>query len=117
MKWLPLHLRRQLHLSTYMYKILNEAAPSSFSGKFTYVSGGSRDAERCNLYIHKSRTHKTFTYLGAKCWNTIPENIRTIECSVKFSQCMKSKFMSDVIQGVSSYVINNSFDYFYTLAM
>ena len=117
MKWLPLHLRRQLHLSTYMYKILNEAAPSSFSGKFTYVSGGSRDAERCNLYIHKSRTHKTFTYLGAKCWNTIPENIRTIECSVKFSYCMKSKFMSDVIQGVSSYEINNSFDYFYTLAM
>ena len=117
MKWLPLHLRRQLHLSTYMYKILNEAAPSSFSSKFTYVSGGSRDAERCNLYIHKSRTHKTFTYLGAKCWNTIPENIRTIECSVKFSYCMKSKFMSDVIQGVSSYEINNSFDYFYTLAM
>ena len=117
MKWLPLHLRRQLHLSTYMYKILNEAAPSSFTGKFSYVSGGSRDAERCNLYIHKSRTHKTFTYLGAKCWNTIPENIRTIECSVNFSQCMKSKFMSDVIQGVSSYEINNSFDYFYTLAM
>ena len=41
----------------------------------------------------------------------------TVECSVKFSYCMKSKFMSDVIQGVSSYEINNSFDYFYTLAM
>ena len=68
-----------------------------------------------NVIINPEHTKPT--YLGAKCWNTIPENIGTIECSVKFSQCMKSKFMSDAIQGVSSYEINNSFDYFYTLAM
>ena len=80
-------------------------------------SGGSRDAERCNLYIPKSRTHKSFSYLGAKCWNSIPVNVRNIESTAKFSQCIKSSFMSDVINDVSSYAINNSFDYFYTTAL
>ena len=117
MKWLPLHLRRQLHLSTYMYKIINECAPPSFVSKFAYVSGGSRDAERCNLYIPKSRTHKSFSYLGAKCWNSIPVNVRNIESTAKFSQCLKSSFMLDVINGVSSYAINNSSDYLYTAAL
>ena len=30
MKWLPLHLRRQVHLSSYMFKILNGQSPSNF---------------------------------------------------------------------------------------
>ncbi len=30
MKWLPLHLRRQLHLSNYMYRIINNNCPSNF---------------------------------------------------------------------------------------
>ena len=43
MNWLPLDLRRQLHLSTYMYKIINGISPSQFLDKFSYISGGSRD--------------------------------------------------------------------------
>ena len=27
MGWLPLHLRRQVHLSSYMYRIINETCP------------------------------------------------------------------------------------------
>ena len=79
MKWLPLHLRRQLHLSSYMYKIINGLAPPVFTNKFAYISGGSRDAEMCNLYIPKSKSHKCFSYLGAKCWNSTPTTIRTAE--------------------------------------
>ena len=44
-------------------------------------------------------------------------NVRNIESTAKFSQCIKSSFMLDVINGVSSYAINNSFDYFYTTAL
>ena len=40
MSWLPLHVRRQLHLSAYMYRILNENCPRHFIGKFSYISGG-----------------------------------------------------------------------------
>ena len=38
MKWLPLHLCRQLHLSTYMYKIINEKSRSQFRDTFSYLS-------------------------------------------------------------------------------
>ncbi len=54
MKWLPLHLRRQLHLSNYMYRIINGNCPTNFMNKFSYVSGGSRNSDHCNLYINKS---------------------------------------------------------------
>ena len=57
MNWLPLHLRRQLHLSSYMYKIINGSSPPQFKDKFIYISGGSRDGAKCNLYIHKTKTH------------------------------------------------------------
>ena len=84
MKWLPLHLRRQLHLSSYMHEIINGQAPPAFVSKFAYVSGGSRDAERCNLCMPRSKTHKSFPYLGAKCWNSIPFTVRTEGSTDKF---------------------------------
>ena len=114
MNWLPLHLRRQLHLSTYMYKIVNEIAPPQFLNKFAYVSGGSRDAEKCNLYTPKDRSHKSFSYLGTKCWNSIPLSIRTAETDKKFSEILKSSFMNEVCNN-SSYQANNKFDYFYEI--
>ena len=67
MKWLPLHLRRQLHMSTYMFKIINGNSPPQLRDKFVYITGGSRDGNKCNLYTNKSKTHKQFYYLGAKC--------------------------------------------------
>ena len=39
MKWLPLHLRRQVHLTTYMLKILKGLSPSYFMNKFKFISG------------------------------------------------------------------------------
>ena len=61
MKWLPLHLRRQVHLSSYMFKILNGQSPSNFINKFKFISGGSRDGANCNLYIHPNpKTSKFF---------------------------------------------------------
>ena len=49
MKWLPLHLRRQLHMSTYMYKIVNGNSPPQMRDKFIYISGGSRDGENATF--------------------------------------------------------------------
>ena len=34
MKWLPLHLRRQVHLSSYVLKIIKGKSPSNFINKF-----------------------------------------------------------------------------------
>ena len=85
MSWLPLHLRRQLHLTSYMYRILNEVCPKNFVGKFNYISGGTRDGENCNLYTKKSRSHKEFFYLGAKAWNVLPQSLRSSPSIGNFS--------------------------------
>ena len=112
MNWLPLDLRRQLHLSTYMYKIINGISPSQFLDKFSYISGGSRDGESCNLYTHKSKSHKRFLYLGAKCWNLLPHPLRQAESAKTFSNLYKSKLL-DSIKKDSNYIVDNSFDNFY----
>ncbi|KAL5252090.1 hypothetical protein ACHWQZ_G015036 [Mnemiopsis leidyi] len=112
MGWLPLHLRRQLHLSNYMYRIVNEHCPKHFIGKFIYISGGSRGGESCNLYTQKSKSHKEFFYLGAKAWNIIPQTLRASQSIKKFSNTFKSlllsKFSSD-----NTYQTDNSFNKFY----
>ena len=112
MKWLPLHLRRQLHSSTYMYKILNEESPPQFREKFAYISGGSRGGENCNLYTNKSKTHKQFYYLGAKCWNIIPQSLRHAESAKHFSITFKNELLCS-IKDDSAYLVDNTFDTFY----
>ncbi len=78
MKWLPLHLRRQLHLTSYMFKIIKGQSPSNFINKFNFISGGSRDGENCNLYTPKSKSLKHFYYLGVKSWNVLPLDLRNV---------------------------------------
>ena len=115
MNWLPLHLRRQLHMSTYMYKIINGKTPPQLGSKFVYISGGSRDAENCNLYTNKSRSHKQFLYLGAKCWNLLPQPLRQAKSAKEFSNAFKVKLLNS-IKSDEQYVVNNQFDILYKLS-
>ena len=97
MKWLPLHLRRQLHTSNYMFRIIKDCCPDNFTNKFRYVSGGSRIANNCNLYIPRSKTHKEFLYLGAICWNNLSNEFRNLDDIKKFSNSLKSLYLSSII--------------------
>ena len=112
MKWLPLHLRRQLHLSSYMFRIMNDNCPTNFKNKFRYISGG-RNSESCNLYLNRSASHKEFHYLGAKCWNNLPHDIRTLNDISCFSKVYKNQLLLSAIAD-PNYVINNSFDHLYS---
>ena len=112
MKWLPLHLRRQLHLSAYMFRIINNKSPSNFMNKFKFISGGTRDGNNCNLYTQKTRTHKEFYYLGAKCWNILPHDLRNLSNVKLFSKIYKTRLLIYITTDLQ-YEINNSFDYFY----
>ena len=114
MKWLPLHIRRQLHLATYMYRIINELCPKNYINKFAYISGGTRDGNNCNLYINKSRTHKEFYYLGAKCWNQLPQPVRSAKGAKDFSIKYKQRLLDAVLQD-ANYSVNNKFDIFYEI--
>ena len=115
MKWLPLHLRRQLHMAVYMYKIVTGKSPPQFMDKFTYISGGSRDGESCNLYTIKSKSHKQFSYLGAKCWNSLPHSLRKIDNAKDFADSYKNELLK-TIGGDPHYVANNDFDFIFKCA-
>ena len=114
MKWIPLHIRRQLHLSTYMFRIITGGCPSNFINKFQYISGGSRDGDNCNLYTRKSRSHKEFFYLGAKCWNILPKPLRTSDNVKLFSTQYKQQLLNSILTD-SDYKLENAYDYFYKI--
>ena len=112
MKWLPLHLRRQVHLFTYMFKIIKGQSPSNFINKFKFISGGSRDGSNCNLYTPKSTSLKNFYYLGAKAWNILPTSLRNMEDPKLFGKIYKANLLDSIVSN-TRYAINNSYDYFY----
>ena len=112
MKWLPLHLRRQLHLSSYMYKIINGSCPNNFKDKITYISGGTRDGTNCNLCTPRSKSHKQFSYMGAKCWNAVPIQLRGLEDSGSFNKTFKNRLIGS-LQIDPNYSVNNAFDNYY----
>ena len=116
MNWLPLHLRRQLHTSTYMYKIINGNSPPQMRDKFLYISGGSRDGEKCNIYINKSKSHKHFFYLGAKSWNILPQPLRQAESAKQFSNVLKNKFLIS-LKIDKKYKVDNTYDLIYELKL
>ena len=113
MKWLPLHLRRQLHFSNYMFRIIHDNCPTNFMNKFNYVSGGSRNGEHCNLYINRSTSHKNFRYLGAKCWNNVPLDLRNQSDISSFSSIYKKQLLTSITTD-TNYMVDNSYDKFYT---
>ena len=114
MKWLPLHLRRQVHLSSYVMKIIKGKSPSNFINKFNFVSGGSRDGANCNLYTPKSSSLKQFYYLGTRDWNNLPSDLRKIDNHKMFTKEYKLQLLYSISRD-KNYVINNSFDNFYKL--
>jgi hypothetical protein len=78
-----------------------------------YISSGSRNAENCNLYTPKSRSHKEFNYLGAKVWNILPISLRECESVKKFSKLYKESLMNIVLTD-EYYQVDNSNDKFMT---
>ena len=105
MKWLTLHLRRQVHLSSYMFKILNGKRPSNCINKFKFISGGSRDGANCNLYTPKSKNLKFFYYLGAKAWNCLPSDLRNLTDPKVFRKNLKNCLLDSVVSD-PNYIVN-----------
>ena len=108
----PPPLRRQVHLSSYMFKILNGQSPSNFINKFKFISGGSRDGANCNLYTPKSKNLKKFYYLGAKAWNCLPSDLRNLTDPKVFSRNFKNRLLDSVVSD-PNYIVNNAYDYIY----
>ena len=97
MKWLPLHLRRQIHLSSYMFKIIKGQSPINFINKFNFISGGSRDGAHCNLYTPRSKNLKNFYYLGAKAWNNLPSNLHNLNDPKEYGRKYKTQLLDSIV--------------------
>ena len=114
MGWLPLHLRRQLHLSSYTFKTIKDYCPRNMMDKFSYMSGGSRSSENCDLSIPKSKSFKQFSFQAAKCWNILPADLRKIDNPSNFSKFLKARLLKSAIND-TNYSINNGYDFFYQI--
>ena len=97
-----------------MYRIINGLSPKNFMNKFAYISGGSRDGNNCNLYTNKSRTHKEFYYIGAKCWNLLSQSLRNVECVKDFSNTYKKQLLSSILAD-QQYKPDNKYDNLYKI--
>ena len=80
--------------ATMVHKLLKEICPEIFKGKFIRQTQISKyETRRKNdLQIPKLRlelSKKSFSYLGAKVWKDIPNDIRHIESTRLFKQKMK----------------------------
>ena len=92
-----------------------ESYNNHFTEKFSYISGGSRDGDSCNLYTKKSKSHKEFFYLGAKVWNILPQSLRTSQTVKSFSSAYKNALLENV-KNDENYQMNNCFDEFYLIS-
>ena len=64
------------------------------------------------LYTKKSKTHKQFFYLGAKCWNMLPQPLRQVDDAKTFSHTLKSKLLQSTLID-KNYTVNNTYDHVY----
>ena len=97
LNWLPFTKRIQYHTCVMMYKALNDLAPeyisSQFSKTFETHSRHLRSVDNELLRVPYSRNcyfEKSFTVDGAKQWNNIPVNLRTLPNLNSFKISLKS---------------------------
>ena len=81
--------------ATVVHKILKEMCPKILKGKFTRRTQVSKyETRRINdLQIPKLRlelSKKSFSYVGAKVWNDIANDIRSMESTDLFKHKMKT---------------------------
>jgi hypothetical protein len=80
LKWLTFKERTDYHKCIQMYKCLNSLSPAYLSDMFEQVNHGYSTRNSCNLKISQCKTQmgqRTFTYIGATLWNSLPRYIHS----------------------------------------
>jgi hypothetical protein len=92
---LRLENSRKLHMLTLLHKILMNKVPAYMFSKFTFSSQVSNRHTRNStsmLIIPLHRTvmyNKSFTVTAARLWNSLPDEIKTIESSARFKVAVR----------------------------
>ena len=101
--WLPIEYRIQQLKLGYMFKKINKEAPS-------YLLENFRLFREHHAYITRSTVHNSilpgvnsagknsFYYTGAKLWNSLPAELKSITTLPHFNQCVKLHLLDEVRQ-------------------
>ena len=86
-----------------VHKILRKKCPENFKGKFTRINQISKyeTQKMHDLLIPKPRlelSKRSFSYVGSKVWNDIPNAIRNVESTHLFKHKIKTDLLGQSIQ-------------------
>ncbi|CAH2087481.1 unnamed protein product [Euphydryas editha] len=101
LKWLPIRLRRDMHILSFLFKILNDPnSPSYLRSRFQILPTPSRTRRPCvttMLDIPKSNTKfrlQSFSVYGASLWNKLPRDIQLSPSFDTFKKKLKQHFLT-----------------------
>ena len=94
LSWDDLETSRRKHTAILMYKIVNKEAPSYLNNLFKYCNDKYEMREKgSRLILPKFNTefskNKSFSFIGAKIWNSIPYSIRSAPTLSAFNKKIK----------------------------
>ncbi|KAI5719210.1 hypothetical protein M8J76_006861 [Diaphorina citri] len=83
--WLTMDQRREIHVSTLLWRVLNTRTPSYLASMFTPLAlhaHDTRSGDEALLMIPVHRTEffaRSFSVQAAKLWNSLPRKLRTCD--------------------------------------
>ena len=89
-QWDTLEVRREQHTAIMTHKILHNGAPEYLTEEINLVRDGTAYSLRDSVYnlgLQKPRTEivkKSFSYRGAKLWNSLPNKMKSEESLESF---------------------------------
>lgn len=103
LKWLPIRLRRNSHILSFLYKILfNPSIPLYLKERFEFIQGHSGSLRSSRVYKLKvhSCSHlnlsytKSFTMQAVRLWNELPVAIRQAKSLPIFKNLIYNHYLS-----------------------
>ena len=94
--WEPLETRRAKTKAVHMYKVLNGLAPSSLAELFVPKSDITEydlRGSHTSLQLSRPKTaklKKSFSYSGAKLWNSLPTDLRNSDTLTDFKNGIRA---------------------------
>ena len=103
LNWLPIRLRRDMHILSLLFKILNyQHFPSYLRSRFTVLPTPTRSRRSCvvpTLDIPKSNTkfmQKSFSVYAASLWNHLPKSIQNSPSIISFKSKLKQYLVASL---------------------
>ncbi len=110
--WLPVHLRIELKILLYVFKSINNLAPSYLSDQlYPYnPTRNLRSGDQRLLSVPRSRLKhrgdRAFAVAGPRLWNSLPAYIRSAKSLTVFKSYLKTFFFSLAFNSLWVYGMN-----------